>query len=393
LGQQDPSPSDATDPAVDDPTATGSVRGAHRSGLAGHRSRRRQRDRDSAVRHRGGPQRRRHQFQPTLQGATISLTQGQIQIGQDGQGAVANLTIDGQGLNITINPNGNSRAFEIINGGSETINNLNFVGGQVTGDFGGAISVDAGTVLSLSNDTFTANLARQDAGGNFGSGGAVANAGTLVVSGCTFSGNLADANGGAISSDSAGSGSLTILAGVDAQGNPINSTFSGNVAQGNGGAVCTADVTSISNATFTGNNAVSKGGALFTSGSTTINNGFFGGAGDNQGNTAGQGGAVDARGSVPGLTSLTVTNSAFTNNRATGLAVGGGGGIFSDDVTRVTSSTFTGNYAAAAGGCRAGGRGGRPAPPSPRSGPPRVPTVAARPEPAGPGRRRRSVSC
>ena len=127
-------------------------------------------------------------FGSQLNNETITLdpTKGQIKL------ALGNLTIDGTGVNVTISGGGTNRIFEIASG-VDTINNLSFTNGSVTGHDGGAMLVDNGVNLTLNNDTFTNNVVSGSAGG-----GALADNGTLVVNNCTFSSNKASENGGAI---------------------------------------------------------------------------------------------------------------------------------------------------------------------------------------------------
>ena len=121
-----------------------------------------------------------------------------------------------------------------------------------------------------------------------------ATGGNLTISNSTFSGNIAGDCGGAIAASGA---AVTVL----------NSTFSGNDSQ-LGGAIHTSGPTTITNSTFTGNK-YATGGALNVSGATaTVSNSTF------VNNTAGahQGGAIHVEhGGI-----LKVSSSTFSGNSA-----------------------------------------------------------------------------
>jgi predicted outer membrane repeat protein len=173
--------------------------------------------------------------------------------------------------------------------------------------FGGGISVD-GPVATITHCTFTDNQATS-------SGGAIDSFGTpLVIAQCTFTGNHADEVGGAID----------CFLFLDPQDIAFsNSTFDDNDARF-GGAICGFDERnmSITNCAFTRNRAVSPGFA--------------------------EGGAIAALG-----TSITVTNSRFSDNVAEGGIAQGGAISTSDPNERpssISGSIFSGNEAIAGDG-------------------------------------------
>jgi len=187
-------------------------------------------------------------FQNGLSG-TITLTGGQLDI-------TDSLTLNGPGANVlAISGNHSSRVFQIHPGtnGTVTINGLTLKEGYDSGNGGGGIYIDEGTV-TINKSTLSDNSAA-DAGSS--GGGGIRNYGSLTVSNSTLSGNTAgpDANGGAIrnSRTSSIAGALTIY----------NSTLSGNSAQFGGGILIDGGVVTVSNSTVSGNSASSGGGIFF----------------------------------------------------------------------------------------------------------------------------------
>lgn len=192
-------------------------------------------------------------FQTGLAG-TITLTNGQLVISDS-------VAVEGPGANVVaVAGNHASRIFEIDPGtfGTVTVNGLTLKEGlDMTGNGGGAIIVDSGTV-TIDRCTLSANSAGADNGG--GGGGAIRKfgPGKLTVSNSTITNNSAldefrQGAGGGIRNDQ---GTLTIL----------NSTISGNLAAFGGGIAFDDGRLAISNATVTGNVAGFGGGGIFTSG-------------------------------------------------------------------------------------------------------------------------------
>ncbi len=187
-------------------------------------------------------------FQNGLSG-TITLTGGQLDI-------TDSLTLNGPGANVlAISGNHSSRVFQIHPGtnGTVTINGLTLKEGYDSGNGGGGIYIDEGTV-TINKSTLSDNSAA-DAGSS--GGGGIRNYGSLTVSNSTLSGNTAgpDADGGAIrnSRTSSIAGALTIY----------NSTLSGNSARFGGGILIDGGVVTVSNSTVSGNSASSGGGIFF----------------------------------------------------------------------------------------------------------------------------------
>ncbi|MCP5098136.1 MAG: hypothetical protein GY943_21520 [Chloroflexi bacterium] len=222
-------------------------------------------------------------------------------------------------------------ALYVTGGSTATVVGTMFTGNQSVN--GGAIHVLLAN-LTVTNGTFTNNVANNAAGG--GGGGAIYIDGTKAMSGdihvelSHFSGNHTNQLGGAIFSFPEGTGTTTI----------VDSTFDGNyaVSQGQGGALYHQSATT--------------NGPLIVNSSTFVNNYAHGENGN-----ASQGGALwllDAP--------VTVTNSTFYANDATtqeSLAAddwrrGFGGAIRSSDGMVIVNSTIANNTAGFVGGGIAG---------------------------------------
>ena len=189
-------------------------------------------------------------FDSSLNGATITLTSGQLSISNNGA-----LTIDGGGQ-VTISGNNASRVFVAQSGADVTLDGLTISDGSA--DSGGGARNNGGT-LTINDSTFSHNTAE-----GVSSGGAVYNdSGTLIVSGSTFTNNTAVGPGGAISVNN---GDATI----------VNSTLSGNTADdnsgGSGGAVVVQASASLLliNSTVSDNYARIEGNGVYLNSASTV---------------------------------------------------------------------------------------------------------------------------
>jgi CSLREA domain-containing protein len=198
-----------------------------------------------------------------------------------------------------------------------------------SGKNGAGISNDGTGIVTVSETTFTKNVAQGD-------GGAIYNVnGQVTVTGSAFSENAAK-GGGAIAS--VGDGFMTVR----------TSSFSKNDAVDEGGATMNGNKGSfaISDSTFTENTALNGGGfGNEGSGLVTVDDSTFtkNTAFDAAILTGGEGGGMYSSSSGE----VIVTSSTFTENHARdggGLANEGGG------QTTITSSSFTANKAEEAGG-------------------------------------------
>jgi predicted outer membrane repeat protein len=231
----------------------------------------------------------------------------------------------------TGNDAGNGGA--ISNWGTMMLNNNNFTSNNVA-NFGGAIYNDGDKALTIpyvgnatvTNCTFTRNIAgTYDVG--YGSGGAIYTAnGDLTVDGCTFTGqNALRGDGGAIHT-------------VKTKTNVINSTFTDNwVYNGSGGAIYSEgnslhpNVLTVIHCNFIKNSAQINGGAIGSWGNSIIN--ITGSNFTNNSANYYYGGAIEIYGT------LTVTDCSFTNN----TSISFGGAITNHGTCTVTSSNFMNN--------------------------------------------------
>jgi len=210
-------------------------------------------------------------FSPTLSGQTIALT-SEIVMDMDNVGDV---TIDASGLpgGLTLSGGGTHRILSVSRQtgtfGTVTLVGLTLTGvngvGTILNSRGGAILVDVGGTLTLTNCTLSGNSAPSD------SGGAISNGGTLTLTGCTLSGNSAGYAGAIFTY-----GTLTLT----------HCTLSGNSAtDDSSGAIANNGTLAVTHCTLSGNSAISSGGAIFNGGTLTLTNSIV------AGNTASSGGA------------------------------------------------------------------------------------------------------
>ena len=188
-------------------------------------------------------------------------------------------------------------------------------------DYGGAMyNAGTGKVLKISDTRFLQNTASS-------SGGAINNSSTAEISYSVFDANRASYYGGAVYS----SGTVRLN----------ETTFSGNKASEGGAVYTTGNKTSltIDNSKFVGNyTSINSqgfsdfGGAINSVGSLSISNTLF------DGNYATGGGAIKLR---RGSTDNTIASSEFKNNYA---AMGAGGAIAHNDGTlEIDGTKFTNN--------------------------------------------------
>ncbi len=294
-------------------------------------------------------------FHPSLSGATITLTSGDIEVQHDLTITAAALPvrptiIPGDSVNPTV-----SRAFALFSPSMAPvteiiIDSLIVRDGVMTAGgnaFGGAILVNA--PATIRNCDFIDNTAGNTAGF---AGGAIHASEPLTIENCHFEGNSAP-TGGALSNSAVG----TIIA--------RNSIFRNNQAvgrqDGGGAAVIYANST-FENCLFEANSTDGNGGAVrnFDIGTTfrdcTFNDNFTQPG-------SGNGGAIFTE------RPFTIERCTFAGNH-TGTATGtdqpgsNGGALantgddFASDPTAVRNSTFSGNYTGNGDGSGSGGHGG-----------------------------------
>jgi hypothetical protein len=177
-------------------------------------------------------------FAPSLDGQTITLTSGQLNI-------TTGLTIEGPGAGqLTISGGHNWRVFEV--------------------------NASAPVVLSgltISNGTaFQTNAA----GSPIGEGGGILNLSTLTLSGCVVSGNSASGAGPAHGGGIYNAGTLT-LNGCTVS----NNSASPDMAAAYGGGIYNAGTLTVSNSTLSGNHTNGIGGGIFNAGTLTVTGSSF----------------------------------------------------------------------------------------------------------------------
>jgi hypothetical protein len=222
-------------------------------------------------------------FDPSLAGGTITLTQGELVINK-------NLIINGLGAaQLTISGNNADRVFNVDDGDSSvidvTISDLTISNGAYgSGGFGGGIrnqenlmiadsiisgnrGTDGGGIyntgtLTITNSAISNNTAGQSSYG----GGIDNNGGTLKITDSTISGNTAGTGGGIASA----SGSVEV----------INSTISSNsstadvlaAGKGGGGIYTGSGTLALSNSTISNNSSMLFGGGIYAGTSNLIVN-------------------------------------------------------------------------------------------------------------------------
>ncbi|MBR5882370.1 MAG: hypothetical protein IKY97_02700, partial [Mailhella sp.] len=236
-----------------------------------------------------------------------------------------------------------------LTSGENTISSTEFAGNEVTvapsstaNTGGGAVYSSA--TLTITNTTFSKNIAKYDTDGGVYSrmtGGAIfANGGSLTINDSTFTENESN-NGGALTAH--GVSSISIK----------NTTFSGNMG-GNGGAIYLRNSgnTEFENCTFSGNISEGRGGAIQASYGSTLT---LKGKNVFENNEGGNGGAISVhykagdRGATNGITFAEGSETIFKNN----TAAKSGGAIHCDnDLTFGAGSTvtFENNHAVINGG-------------------------------------------
>jgi predicted outer membrane repeat protein len=186
------------------------------------------------------------------------------------------MTMDGNGQNITLSGGNAAPVMSVAGAGALTLQYITVANGRSLSGSGG-ITNNGG--LSVRNCNFLNNVSE--------AGGGIANfSGTLTISDSTFSDNSAQVGGGGVYSattktvkitgstflhnSSTGGGALRLARNGEAS--VSNSTFSSNTATGTGGAIQNGTTLTLTNTTITGNSGASgNGGGVITEDSATLN--------------------------------------------------------------------------------------------------------------------------
>lgn len=320
-------------------------------------------------------------FDDSLKGATLTLAQGQLDVGDE----TANLTIDGDLDNdgtadITLDAGGASRVMEILGKPGDktvvTLGGLTITGGQTetTTENGGGVNAEWAT-LTITNSTLTGNRTTGDSAsgstantpfaqggglhainsdvvitdtritnnvtsGDYGYGGGIAvNEGTLYVADSSISDNVTHGYFGV------GAGMLVLRSDSIVE----RTTIDGNVAYGvnaDGAGIAVEfgnfDIrnSAITNNITTGVDA-DGGGIASVSIDITIENTTI--AGNQILGASSFGAGIANGGTIPGrAANITVTGSTFTGNY---VADGGGGAmaVYGIGLTKLENNVFAGN--------------------------------------------------
>jgi len=268
-------------------------------------------------------------------GSTVSIGSGDA--------AFENLTIDGGSTEDV------AGGIEVLGSGhAVTLTEVQVVGndaGSEGGGIGGGMYVESGNTITVVDSVFSANISTDIGGAIYLESGS-----TLDVAGTTFENNLAYVEGGAIYNDG---GTVTIVGSLfDNNDNAAALVegvgYGGAIYNGAGGDVA------IESTTFIGSDS-DGGGAIYNAGelaigpvaacATSPNLLSFVGDVTFELNTADTGGAIYHDGGT-----LSVSETDFTDNQASGE----GGAIFEspdvDSLTTVTCTMFAGNDADGDGG-------------------------------------------
>ena len=178
-------------------------------------------------------------FDPALNGQTITLTSGQLGIGRD-------LTINGPGWDkLTISGNDRLRIFQMASGHTVSISGLTLSHGKAQGGDG----ANKDYVCRYDSPIHQYPASIDPTPGEIGAGGAIDNAGTLNLSNCRIE------NCSAIGGKGGDSQHLN----PDCNGLGIDETVFADAApggNGKGGAIYSIGILTISFCTFTGNMAL-----------------------------------------------------------------------------------------------------------------------------------------
>ena len=285
------------------------------------------------------------QFDPTLDGAAIRLS-SILLVQKD-------LTFDGQGQNIILSGDtddsgtsniGDTQIMSVDEGFTVSFSSITFEFGFVNGDLGGALLINAGSNVSISECTFRRNTAS-------GVGGAAAaiavGLANVNIDRCVFEDNTAFEGGGAIyqvAND--GSNNITNIYNSSFINNQVGNTagFGGAIAMAGGSSGTNTLNATIYNCTFYLNSAGGQGGALLlgnlsstptsTHTFTLSNNTFF----NNNSTSSNQGDDIY----VGAQGDLSLYNTLIANDESTAVVVDALGAISasSNNLIAQQPSTF-----------------------------------------------------
>jgi hypothetical protein len=262
-------------------------------------------------------------FDASVAGGTISLTTGELTIGELGQETTlvgSGETIDAGGLSRVINVNDGDGYAQST---TVSLSNLTVTGGAAPAGYAGG-GIQSGEILTVDNVTITGNE------GEFGAGIANGN-GILNMTNSMVTSNSAAFNGGGVYA--AGTIHETTITNTTISGNTSGSTNSGAYISTGAGVRVSDGTFNLVDSTVSGNSA-DTAGTLYDYG--------------------GYGGGLFITGQAGYDHSATITNTMILNNNATNGAAdsGRGGGIQTAGYSNVIldGTTVDGSTSAAIGG-------------------------------------------
>jgi len=270
--------------------------------------------------------------------SNIGLTHGQLEIQRD-------VTVIAPPGSLRIAGAHRTRVFEIA-AGTTQMSGVTIK--QGTADHGGAVAVDSGAILDLTNCTLSGNSAFGSNQFPNGPGGALWNTGTVILTNCTVYGNYGDECGGIFNAGTVTLTDCTVsrnVAGHTGGGGIFNlgaviltnSTVTLNRALYDGGGIAIAigGTLTLTNSTVSGNRTIwGVGAGIYNGGTATFANSTISG---NYTILGGGGGGIFSGGTA------TLSNCTISGNR-------GGGGIVNNGPAILTNCTISGNHAKSGGG-------------------------------------------
>ena len=254
------------------------------------------------------------EFDPGLDGGTILLTLGELQITTDmtidALALAQGLTIDATGNDPTPNDNlgDGSRVFSIR--AIATLSGLRLTGGDVRSAGGAAHVYGAVTIVQ---STITGNSSGDVGGGIYASG-------DVTLTRSTISANSSGSDGGGVY------GCSNVML--------TQSTVNDNTSDHDGGGIFACGEVTLMRSTISGNTSTTTAGGIFGVSAVTLTQSTV------SGNASSDAGGVFAVGKV------TLTQSTVHGNRSAADA----GGLFSFGDVEVVQSTISGNTAGEFGG-------------------------------------------
>ena len=246
---------------------------------------------------------------------------GTINIGDEIDWSVENLTVTGLGENSTIVDGGGMNRIFDISANNATISNITIRNGSDSVQGGGIRHMGSGS-LTLTESTVSGNSSASGGGiytntnGNIALTDSTVSGNSSIFGGGIYAGNnivLTDSTVSGNSSASSGGGIFLIstTGGV----NLTRSTISGNSSGGSGGGIFLSSTTggvNLTNSTISGNSSTNSGGGIYsntTLGSTLLNSTIAN-------NTAGvNGGGINKNSGTLDITNTIIANNSANNMR------------------------------------------------------------------------------